>query len=788
MNTRFSLVICFMLAVTGRAAAPGRAAADDLHSVRVCRAGLESVLTFMNSRPDLFPAEPPQPPRLPTREQKEIIWNTWQRFLDYQLALETAAPRHRDLLTSLQRPDRETFALVDSAFQARYRFALEFIDRAEKDPALDPILNDAVPERGLPAGTYGRLKQRYLHVGRATEFAALEVIRQFWRAERARDARADADRLWQWGKGRGEALTVSHAFRVIRDAGFPIQAGVSAWMGDTKVHRKERSLISAEQIQALAPRLEPGDILLERREWYLSNIGLPGFWPHAALYIGTPAERRHLGIEDQLRASAPAAYRHSLAGEHGHPYRVLEAISEGVMFTTLEHSAACDSLAVLRPRLPAAAKAQAILRAFGYAGRPYDFNFDFATDAALVCTELIYKSYEPAPGFTGLRLPLVTMLGRQVTPANDIVRQFAAEAGTPAQQLDLVLFLDGHERDGRAVAASADAFCASWRRPKWHILSQGLEPRGLRRDEAVIFFPTLAGRAADGQGWEAEIHGWVFERERRRWTLRALQSALGLKVAPAGAAERELFAERARWFLVDNERGKRVEITAGADRITLPATGADGHFQARHRVAAAGGVAGEIQWLEDTGISVISDIDDTIKISKVTDSAALVRNTFYRPFRPVPGMAALYQQWAAAGAAFHYVSASPWHLYPALREFTDAHGFPLGSFHLKPFRWKDENFFNLWTAPEPYKLGVLEPLLARFPRRQFLLVGDSGERDPEVYGELARRHPRQVTRILIRDVTGETATAARYQRAFRDLPVDGWTVFREPPPAFPLAR
>ena len=64
---------------------------------------------------------------------------------------------------------------------------------------------------------------------------------------------------------------------------------------------------------------------------------------------------------------------------------MIEAIGEGVSFTSLEHSAACDSLAVLRPRLPRAERAQALCRAFHYAGRPYDYNFDFATDSELVC-------------------------------------------------------------------------------------------------------------------------------------------------------------------------------------------------------------------------------------------------------------------------------------------------------------------------------------------------------------------------------------------------------------------
>jgi hypothetical protein len=159
--------------------------------------------------------------------------------------------------------------------------------------------------------------------------------------------------------------------------------------------------------------------------------------------------------------------------EHGHAPRVLEAMSEGVVFTTIEHSAACDSLAVLRPRLSKAQKAAALVRSFRYQGRPYDFNFDFRTDAALVCTELVYKGYEKS-----LQFGLVEMLGRPVLPANEIVKQFAASYGTAAQQFDLVLFLDGHEGQGKAVPAGVEEFRQSCRRPKWHIVTQQVNFRG----------------------------------------------------------------------------------------------------------------------------------------------------------------------------------------------------------------------------------------------------------------------------------------------------------------------
>jgi phosphatidate phosphatase APP1 len=157
----------------------------------------------------------------------------------------------------------------------------------------------------------------------------------------------------------------------------------------------------------------------------------------------------------------------------------------------------------------------------------------------------------------------------------------------------------------------------------------------------------------------------------------------------------------------------------------------------------------------------------------------MFRSTFLDPFTAVPGMADVYRSWAdKAKAQFCYVSASPWQLYLPLAEFVRSNGFPAGTFYLKQFRLKDENFWSLFQNPEKYKPVVIEPLMKRFPHRKFVLVGDSGERDPEVYGALARRYPGQVTRIFIRDVTDDEPE--RFKRAFRDLPPPCWKVFRQP--------
>jgi hypothetical protein len=472
---------------------------QDTASATRCRDGLRGVLDFLEGQTNLFPVAKLPDGRFLPREEKEVLWPAWKRFLDYLVALDALREPHDDFWR-LRAPSRDTsFQIQQAAFLAQYRHAMEFIEHAENNREMDKLLNDPVPELGLSANTYDHLKARFLHIARASEFAAgrawAKGVRSPAPAALQKGLGEDATYIWNIGRGHGEQMTVANGLSILKKktlaAGFPIQAGVSEWMGDTKVHRQGRSLVSAAQIQGLAGKLEPGDLLLERREWYLSNIGLPGYWPHAALYVGTTEERQTYfntpevrswlrargessgDLEAFLRAHYPTAYTNSsITLEHGHRPRVLEAMSEGVVFTTLEHSAACDSLAVLRPRLPRAEKAAALLRAFHLAGRPYDYDFDFSTDAAIVCSELVYKAYEPATGITGLRFELPEVLGRKVLSPNDMVRIFDQEQGTAQQQMELVLFLDGHERLQTAPPATMDEFRQSWRRPKWHIFTQ----------------------------------------------------------------------------------------------------------------------------------------------------------------------------------------------------------------------------------------------------------------------------------------------------------------------------
>ena len=87
---------------------------------------------------------------------------------------------------------------------------------------------------------------------------------------------------------------------------------------------------------------------------------------------------------------------------------------------------------------------------------------------------------------------------------------------------------------------------------------------------------------------------------------------------------------------------------------------------------------------------------------------------------------------------------------------------------------------TLFNNPFNSKVTRIESILKRFRERRFVLVGDSGEKDPEVYGELARRHRAQIVAILIRNVTATDDDDERWKKAFRNVDGTRWQVFRHP--------
>ncbi|KAL9109179.1 MAG: hypothetical protein Q9227_006104 [Pyrenula ochraceoflavens] len=178
----------------------------------------------------------------------------------------------------------------------------------------------------------------------------------------------------------------------------------------------------------------------------------------------------------------------------------------------------------------------------------------------------------------------------------------------------------------------------------------------------------------------------------------------------------------------------------------------------------------DVRVTEAKGVSLISDIDDTIKHSAISSGAKeIFRNTFIRDFADltVEGVKEWYTKLSNMGVKLHYVSNSPWQLFPLLQSYFKMAGLPPGSFHLKQYSGMLQGIFE--PAAER-KRGSLEKILHDFPDRKFLLVGDSGEADLEVYTELVAANPGRILGIFIRDVTTKDSKRFFEHSSQRDPP------------------
>lgn len=161
----------------------------------------------------------------------------------------------------------------------------------------------------------------------------------------------------------------------------------------------------------------------------------------------------------------------------------------------------------------------------------------------------------------------------------------------------------------------------------------------------------------------------------------------------------------------------------------------------------------EVHITSPQGVSLISDIDDTIKHSAITSGAReIFRNAFIRDLGDltIEGVRQWYNKLADMGVKIHYVSNSPWQLYPVLTSFFKMSGLPPGTFHLKQYSGMLQGIFE---PVAERKKATLDKLFRDFPERKFILIGDSGEADLEVYTDVVMEYPGRVLGIFIRDVT-----------------------------------
>ena len=157
----------------------------------------------------------------------------------------------------------------------------------------------------------------------------------------------------------------------------------------------------------------------------------------------------------------------------------------------------------------------------------------------------------------------------------------------------------------------------------------------------------------------------------------------------------------------------------------------------------------------DVRLGLVSDVDDTILETGLTRGLEFLRITLLTEVTdraPLPGAAALYRALVCpsgeAGLPVFYLSTSPWNLHEVLQEFIALRGFPFGPLLLTDWGPGRGNLFRI--GAREHKLGLIGRILAEHPEMELLLVGDTGQLDPEIYATAAREHPGRIRAIYVR--------------------------------------
>ena len=275
----------------------------------------------------------------------------------------------------------------------------------------------------------------------------------------------------------------------IDDSWLPIQKTVFVdTIGNIHVGDRTEKFITQDDIVTMKKSLNPGDIFVARKNWYASNVGIPGFWTHAGIYTGNlddmeiyfkdifPYQKDGVSyntLSDLLDAKYPEVLN-SYQGLDSHNLQpsVIESETKGTNINSLEYSAHVDFFGVLRTNLSKTDILESLLRAFAHHGKSYDYEFSLQTKDEIFCSELVFDAFIKTNQKAGITLPTSVVAGKEIVAPQDIVMKFVNENDAENPELSFVYFLDGQEKSNTVTIASEQDFIESYSRPKYSFLQK----------------------------------------------------------------------------------------------------------------------------------------------------------------------------------------------------------------------------------------------------------------------------------------------------------------------------
>ena len=373
-------------------------------------------------------------------DEDERLRETYLRYLSGRSILWQMID---DLSPFLKSKDLRIFGLAFCAASILMRSSSYLIELAKERPVVLAKLDEAEPRYQIPRKTFTKI---YHNLSSTRNQWRYRQARNFYENNRTQidEALQDSDMqdiaLWLMNEepyfdqskrnffsailtyrtysltrrtSSGYTKVMFHLFRLSGSAIAEMKQPFVKPLGEGK-------RVTTKIINQIRDKLQPGDIFVTRHDDAMSNFFLPGFWPHAALYMGPLSGQKDTRIPNHRDHSAD----------------VLEAKKDGVKLRKIEETLAVDSFVILRPKVSTEELQRALEKALTHEGKQYDFAFDFRKAERLCCTEVVYRAFH---GIGRWNLKLIKQSGHLALPAEELIRQ-----GLQKELIDVAMIFGVH--------------------------------------------------------------------------------------------------------------------------------------------------------------------------------------------------------------------------------------------------------------------------------------------------------------------------------------------------------
>ena len=362
--------------------------------------------------------------------EDDALWSLVSRYLTirsgfWEIINEMSAHFSDDIRNVKTTDDWRHFLLAYASSCQVVRMARFLIDDFAKNKLVQRKINEGAPQHRIPRKVFTTIYQslsdtdnamkmqymmnfvesnhKFIEIMKNDDYVGIIVtklkeLEQTLHPSQLAFIKLRFKYLWHALTRRGAISKQLTSFFILEQAGRVI----------AEIGEHENKRVTPEVLAKLAEILQAGDVIITRHDFVASNLFLPGYWPHAALYIGSETERNALDIKLDKKIEK------RWQGE----IRTLEAKSDGVLFRPLAETLEVDECIIIRPQLSKGQIAEGLQRAVQHEGKGYNFDFDFFRSDQLVCTEVAFRAYD---GLGDIQFKLIERAGRLSLSAEDLL-------------------------------------------------------------------------------------------------------------------------------------------------------------------------------------------------------------------------------------------------------------------------------------------------------------------------------------------------------------------------------